>query len=100
MLKIRVVQGGVRFQVRVSPRSSRTCIWGQEGGVLKVKLTASPQKGEANKQCLKLLAKALGITRSNISIIEGEKSRSKWIEVKGLDESQLESRLAELLDDG
>lgn len=96
MLDTKKVSGGVKFRIRVQPRASRAEITGVEEGALKLKLTAPPVKGAANEQCLKLLAKALGVNRSDLSITGGDKSRSKWIEVKGLGESSLKRLIARL----
>lgn len=67
-----------------------------EDGILKIKLTSPPVKGAANDQCLKLLAKALGVGKTNLSITEGHKSRNKWIKVKNLDESTLKKIVTRL----
>ncbi len=96
MLDTKKVPGGIKFRVRVQPRASRAEISRVEEGALKLKLTAPPLKGAANEQCLKLLSKALGVSRSDLSITGGDKSRSKWIEVKGLDESSLKRLIARL----
>jgi uncharacterized protein YggU (UPF0235/DUF167 family) len=46
-------------------------------------------KGAANEQCLKILAKALGVSKSSLLICGGDRTRSKWIEVKSMDEASL-----------
>ena len=48
---------------------------------LKIYLTAIPIDGKANKELVKLLAKELGISKSRIEIIKGEKSKEKIVEV-------------------
>lgn len=48
---------------------------------LKVYLTAVPVDGKANKELIKLLAEELSISKSKISIIKGEKSKEKIMEV-------------------
>ncbi len=74
-----------QFFVRVYPKASRDEILGfDEEGRLKVKVCAPPVKGAANKQLAKLLAKRLGIGKSQISILSGEKGRDKLIEIRGI----------------
>ncbi|MCK5123480.1 MAG: DUF167 domain-containing protein [Candidatus Pacebacteria bacterium] len=48
---------------------------------LKIYLTAIPIQGKANKELIKLLAEKLGVGKSKIEIIKGEKSKEKIIEV-------------------
>lgn len=48
----------------------------------KARITKIPQKGEANKQLIKLIKKEFGVKNQEISIIRGNKSRNKLIEIK------------------
>ena len=52
--------------------------------VLRVSVTAAPEKGKANAALIKLLAKHWGIPKSAIEIVRGETTRVKVIEVQGL----------------
>ncbi len=74
----------VVIQVKVLPRSSKNQIVAQENGILKVKVTAPPVEGEANKILKNLLAKSFGISKGSIDIISGERSRTKLIRIHGL----------------
>ncbi len=77
--------GGVceilRIKVRVQPKASREEVMEQLDGTLKVKTTAPPVKGAANRACIELLAKHFGVKRSNVRIIAGHTSRDKIVEV-------------------
>ena len=80
--------GGVRLRLRVQPRASRDQIDGfvaDELGLdaLKVAVTALPEGGKANAQVIKLLAKAYGLRKSDMTIIQGLKDRRKVVEIKG-----------------
>ena len=77
------------FEVRVAPRASRNAIAGIHEGALKVSLTAPPVGGAANDALKKLLAKALGIPKSNIEIIRGEHSRNKTLRIRGVSREAL-----------
>ncbi|SPD72803.1 conserved hypothetical protein [uncultured Desulfobacterium sp.] len=70
-------------KVKVLPRSSRNQILGLEAGILKVKLTAPPIEGKANKALIQLLSKTIGIPKSNIEIISGERSSEKILRISG-----------------
>lgn len=67
---------GARLSVRVTPKASRARIEaGPEG--LKVYVTVPPEDGKANAAVIKLLAKALGIAPSRLSLATGAGSRQK-----------------------
>ena len=72
------------IKVKLLPRSSRNEIAGRENDVLKVKVTAPPVEGKANKALEQLLAKRLSLPRRNVKIISGERSRVKSIRIHGL----------------
>jgi uncharacterized protein (TIGR00251 family) len=72
--------------VRVTPRSARPGIGGWRAGAdgreeLEVRVAAAPADGAANEAVLRLLAKSLGVSRSDLAIIAGETNRHKRIAV-------------------
>ena len=83
-LKVQEADGGVVFSVKVVPGSSRTAISGLLDGMVKVKVSAPPQKGKANDCLVDFLAKQLGVKTNTISIIAGRSSPIKKIQVLGL----------------
>ena len=82
MIPVHTTETSTTFSVYVQPRSSRATIVGSHSGMLKIKLTAPPVSGAANKQCLQLLAKALGLPKSSLSIDAGHTSRKKQIRIQ------------------
>ena len=70
------------INIRVMPNAGKNEVSEEEGGNLKVRVTASPERGKANKMAIKLLAKFLGVKTGDISIVRGAKSRDKVIAVK------------------
>ncbi len=98
MIPLRREADGVSFEVAVQPRSSRAAVDGEREGALRVRLTAPPVDGAANKQCVALLAKVLGVPKSALEIVSGTGSRRKRIKVRGGDYSALESLLASQTD--
>ena len=97
MLTIKETNGGVQFAVRVIPGASKNEVAGIQDGALKIKLTAPPVEGKANKACVDFLARLLGIRRSALAIASGEKSRKKTVAVDGIGRVELEARLKDIL---
>ncbi len=87
MSALRVTQreGAVRFSVRVQPRSSRTGVEGVHGDALTVRVNAPPVDGAANEAVVEVLAEALGVPRRAVRIVSGDSSRTKVVEVEGVD---------------
>lgn len=79
------IKEGIRIEVKVEPRSSKKGLTGVTGSVLKVKLTAPPVEGEANRQLIEIIAEETGVRKSSISIVRGQSSKNKLIEIKGID---------------
>jgi len=72
------------IDIHLQPGAKRNEIVGFKEGVLYAKVTALPQKGQANRALLELMAQTLGVPRSDVDIIRGQSSRSKVIAVHGL----------------
>lgn len=68
---------GIEIAVKVTPKAHRNEILGWENSELKVRIAAVPEKGDANKELIRFLAKELGIGKSQIIILSGETSRHK-----------------------
>jgi len=71
----------VAVAVRVQPGASRDEVIGWEAGVLRVRLRARAVEGKANKALMEFLAERLGLRPRQISLIRGERSREKLVEV-------------------
>ncbi len=78
---------GCRLEVRVTPRASRDRIEAEEGKV-RVWTTAAPTDGQANEAVRKALAKRLGVAPSRVSIVRGEASREKVVEVEEMTQEE------------
>ncbi len=70
---------GLLLKVRVQPKSSRNMTAGLHGEALKLKLTAPPVEGAANKMCMEYLAEVLAVPKSRLELITGHKARAKQI---------------------
>ncbi len=79
--------------VRVIPRSSKEGVAGFEGGVVRIRLNAPPVEGKANDALVRFLAKALGVPRSRVTLVTGERGRSKIVRVSGVTREDLMAAL-------
>jgi uncharacterized protein (TIGR00251 family) len=94
LLKCSEQSGAVTFTVRVVPRASRTEIVGEHDGALKVRLAAPPVEGAANEELVRLLARALSVSRGAIEILSGQTSKLKQVRVRGASRERLEGLAA------
>ena len=85
--------GSIAFSVRVVPRASKSEIIGEHDGALKVRIASPPVDGAANAELIKLLAKQLGVSKSNVDIIGGQASKTKQVRVTGITAAQIASVL-------
>ena len=88
-----MVNEHARITVRLSPRAAREGISGERDGALLVRVTAPPVGGAANDAMMRLLAKTLHVPKGAVRIVSGATTRTKAVEVRGLDESQVRVRL-------
>ena len=84
--------------IRVIPRSAKPGIglWQVDPGgrpFLEVRVAAAPADGAANEELIRLLAKALGVPKSGLTIVSGQTARLKRIEIP-LGESDVRARLS------
>ncbi|MGD8833971.1 MAG: DUF167 domain-containing protein [Desulfobacteraceae bacterium] len=82
MIAIKETTNGLTFSVYVQPRSSRLDIVGSHQQALKIKLTAPPVGGAANRQCIQVLAKTLQLPKSTLTITCGQTNRRKHIRIE------------------
>jgi len=83
-----------RLRLRVSPGSRKTELAGRHGDGWKVRVSAPPEDGRANDAVLELLAERVGLPRRALTIVSGQKSRDKVVEMTGIDHDEAERRLA------
>jgi len=93
--------GTVLLAVKVTPGAAQSRIQGvtadrSGGSVLRIAVTAAPEKGKANKAVIKLLATALGLPKTSLTVISGATDRHKVIGVSG-DESALKQHISSWL---
>jgi uncharacterized protein len=104
VIQIQRHQRGFSFKIFVQPKSSKNVISGIYRDALKLKLTAPPVDGAANKMCIKFLAKCLRVSKSSLEIISGKTSRTKHIllhcnkdQISGIQERELRKKIQSLI---
>jgi uncharacterized protein len=83
-----------RVTVKVHPRAKRTAVTGRLGEAYKLDLAAPPVDGKANEECVRFFAAIAGVPRSQVRIVLGQTSRTKVVEVQGVEQETLERLLA------
>jgi hypothetical protein len=63
--------------VYVQPRAAKSGFSGSFRERLKIRVNSPPVEGEANRECVDLLARKLGVSKSEVRLLKGEKSREK-----------------------
>ncbi len=82
------------IEIVVIPKSSRNRITVDETSI-RVYLTSPPVEGKANRECIALLSKKLGIPKSSLMITRGLKGKNKRLKISGLSTAQIKTMLSE-----
>ena len=90
---IQSTPSGVVLSIRVIPRAGRAGLAGTRDNALLVRLNAPPVEGAANAELLALLSDILDVPKRALTIVSGERSRSKRVLIAGLDVAAVETRL-------
>ena len=93
---------GLLLYVRLTPKGGRDSIDGikvlSDGrAVLAVKVRAAPSEGAANTALVTVLAKAIGVAASRVSIVAGATARTKRVMIEG-DAAALAAALTALVE--
>ncbi len=78
-----------RVKVRVTPGAREDAMLGWQGDVLRIRVRARAQGGQANEAVCRLLAEKLRLPASAVVIAHGASSRHKLVKVAGLKEADL-----------
>jgi uncharacterized protein (TIGR00251 family) len=85
---------GVELSFRVSPNAASNELVGCVEGVWRVKISAPPVGGRANKELIAFLAQKLGLGKGDLTILKGHTSRNKLISIVGLSREEIARRLS------
>ncbi|RBP49385.1 DUF167 domain-containing protein [Arenicella xantha] len=83
------------LSIKVIPNSSVNQVVGYVGDLLKVKVMVAPEKGKANKAVVKVLAAALSIPASHVSVATGQTNSLKTLSIEGLTDQELDLALSQ-----
>ncbi len=84
-------------EIHLQPGAKSDEIVSFRDGVLWVRVTAPPLKGQANRALLALMAQALVVPKNALALIRGYTSRHKVLAVQGLSPGELKERLDQAL---
>lgn len=85
---IRKTNEGIIVNLRISPNAKKNEII-KDGDIIKVKITALPIDGKANKALVEFFAKNFKIPKTSIEILKGETSKEKTILFKTMEEDKV-----------
>jgi hypothetical protein len=87
-----------RIAVRVQPGArGRGLVGWMADGTLKIRVSEPPEGGRANRAVAELMAAALGVRASAVTVVRGHGARAKLIEVDGISAEQARTRIASAL---
>jgi uncharacterized protein len=75
-----LISPGKLIEVRVTPNASREQVT-LDGERFLIRVTCPPEDGKANKAVTKLLAKALGVAPTRLTLLKGQTGRDKLFRV-------------------
>jgi len=82
-----------KLMVQVQPNARRNEIVGFDEDILRIKISAPPVKGKANKALIEFLGQVLGIRKRDITVARGETNKRKIVMIDGLSQTQLIQKL-------
>jgi uncharacterized protein (TIGR00251 family) len=88
---------GCVLPVRAQPGARKSGVLGEQGGALKVAVTAPPEDGRANRALTEALRDLLNLKRSQVELLSGETCRDKKFLIRRVTRADLEGRLARIL---
>ena len=83
--------GGCAVKVLVAPKASKSEVVGVIKGVLKIRISAPPVDGAANKELVRFLSKQLGVSKSSVLIRSGLASKHKSVFIRGVGAKDVEA---------
>ncbi len=88
---------GCVLSVRAQPGARKAGTKGEQGGALKLAVTAPPEDGRANAALVELIRELLGVKRSQIELIAGQTSRDKRFLIRGVSRDDLAAKIEALV---
>ncbi len=85
--------GSLRIRIKAVPGAKQNQIAGVLGDRLKVRISAPPEAGKANKAICQLIARALGVKQRDVSVVSGQTNPEKIIAVDSYSVDQATAQL-------
>ena len=95
-LDLTEADGGCRIPLRVKPAAKQDTLIGAHGGRLKMTVVAPPEKGKANTAVARVLAGALNLATSRVTVISGFTSQDKVAFVENCSAADVRKRLEKM----
>ena len=86
-------ENGTVLPVQAQPKAKKNGLAGCHDGALKVQVTQAPEKGKANGALEKVIAKSLGLKKSQVALLSGATSTRKKFLIAGVAIADLQSRI-------
>lgn len=93
MLELTQTPQGVILLVKAQPGARKNEVAGERNGRLLVKCTQAPEKGKANDAIIEILAKALDVRKSRISLVSGQTNSEKKYLIEDATIEEIEKQL-------
>ena len=94
MIHLQATNAGVLVSIRARPGARKNAIEGEHDGMLKISVTAPPEKGKANKAIIALLSDLLDVPKSSIEIVSGTVTSRKRTLIRGKTPDQIRAVLS------
>jgi uncharacterized protein (TIGR00251 family) len=92
--------GSVTLFVHAQPGAGRSAMVGRYGDAIKIRIAAPPEGGRANEALAKLIAETVGVKAADVTLVSGDKSRSKRFRIVGADADELPKLLERAVEIG
>ncbi|MFH1663086.1 MAG: DUF167 domain-containing protein [Chloroflexota bacterium] len=81
------------ISVRVYPNANKNEVVSFISDILRIRISAPPVNGKANKELIAFLSRLFGISKDSVSIIKGHTNRNKLISIDGLSQDSISKLL-------
>ena len=89
----KITEKGIVLTVKLTPNSSKNEILGYSNEYIKIKVSAPPNENKANKKLVDFITEYFDTSKSNVSLISGDKSRLKKFLLKNYDLEKIKQKI-------
>ena len=90
---IKINEKGIILFIRLTPNSSKDEILGYTDEYIKIKISAPPNENKANKKLIEFISEYFDVSKSNIELVSGDKSRLKKVLIKNIKEEFVKQKI-------